>query len=99
MDFSTIIHQCPSEFSWYGEWLLKDKTISSSSHRGNNSSNCQCPVAGLSKKEKRSFFDMTIGELWWFWILIILILIGIIAYLVLRNRDREDEFKEKRVGF
>jgi hypothetical protein len=27
MDFSTIIHQCPSEFSWYGEWLLKDKTI------------------------------------------------------------------------
>ena len=78
---------------------LKDKTISSSSHRGNNSSNCQCPVAGSSKKEKRSFFDMTIGELWWFWILIILILIGIIAYLVLRNRDREDEFKEKRVGF
>ena len=57
---------------------LKDKTISSSSHRGNNSSNCQCPVAGSSKKEKRSFFDMTIGELWWFWILIILILIGII---------------------
>ena len=78
---------------------LKDKTISSSSHRGNNSSNCQCPVAGSSKKEKRSFFDMTIGELWWFWILIILILIGIIAYLVLRNRDRENEFKEKRVGF
>lgn len=78
---------------------LKDKTISSSSHRGNNSSNCQCPVAGSSKKEKKSFFDMTIGELWWFWILIILILIGIIAYLVLRNRDREDEFKEKRVGF
>ena len=78
---------------------LKDKTISSSSKHGNNSSNCQCPVAGSSKKEKRSFFDMTIGELWWFWILIILILIGIIAYLVLRNRDREDEFKEKRVGF
>lgn len=78
---------------------LKDKTISSSSHRGNNSSNCQCPVAGSSKKEKRSFLDMTIGELWWFWILIILILIGIIAYLVLRNRDRENEFKEKRVGF
>ena len=78
---------------------LKDRTISSLSHRGNNSSNCQCPVAGSSKKEKRSFFDMTIGELWWFWILIILILIGIIAYLVLRNRDRENEFKEKRVGF
>ena len=76
---------------------LTDKTISSSSHHGNNSSNC--PVAGSSKKEKKSFFDMTIGELWWFWILIILILIGITAYLVLRNRDREDEFKEKRVGF
>ena len=43
------------------------------------------------KKEKRSFFYMIIGELWWFWILIILILIGIIAYLVLRNRDSDNK--------
>ena len=43
------------------------------------------------KKEKRFFFDMIIGDLWWFWILIIIILIGIIAYLVLRNRD--DNYK------
>ena len=43
------------------------------------------------KKEKRFFFDMIIGELWWFWILIIIILIGIRSYLVLRNRDSDNK--------
>lgn len=27
LSFQNLIELCPSEFSWYGEWLLKDKTI------------------------------------------------------------------------